>query len=204
MPSRTTRLATLVRKLSPFENFDADQMEFAAPEFFPIVPTSRLWLPRLGVGNDERFANIFRDTWRQIDIRARRLMVAHWRNGQPRYAIQGLWSPTIRLCRSWQFNEWSWRGPRDLGACGSGGHSLYFYAPVVDAMPTKHVGELIAHELAHVIQYATGDLPRPGGTDRTIPRSCDPIENIADEYMEWWGFDPSAIDEWCAENWKWE
>lgn len=201
----TAKLATLVRRLSPFEEFDDDQMEFAVPEFLPIVPTSRLWLPKLGVGDDEGFASIFRDTWRQIDIRARRLMVAHWRKGQPRYAIQGLWSPTIHLTRSWEFSRWDWRKPKDLGACGSGGHSLYFYAPVVDAMPTKHVQELVAHELAHVVQYATGDLPRSGSMmDRTIPRIFDAIENIADEYMEWWGFDADAMDDWCAKNWKWE
>ena len=71
-------------------------------------------------------------------------------------------------------------------------------------MPRKHVKEIIAHELAHVVQYATDDLPRPGSMDKTIPRNFDPIENIADEYMEWWGFDPDAIDDWVNDKWKWE
>ena len=110
----TAKLATLVRNLSPFEEFDADQMEFAVPEFLTIVPSSRLWLPKLGIGDDQRFADAFRDAWRQIDIKARRLMVAHWRKGQPRYAIQGLWSPTIQLTRSWEFSRWDWRQPKHL------------------------------------------------------------------------------------------
>lgn len=147
----TTRLATIVHKLSPFEEFDDDQMELAVPEFLPIVPTSRIWLPKLGIGDDERCASIFQDTWRQIDIRARRLMVAHWRASKPLYAIQGLWSPTIQLVGSWEFSERSWRQPKELAACGCNGHSLYFYAPVVDAMPEQHVKELVAHELAHVV-----------------------------------------------------
>jgi len=199
--SQAARLETLVRKLSPFKEFDEDQMEFAVPEFVPIVPTSRLWLPKLGIGDDERFANIFRATWHKIDRKARRLMVAHWRKGLPRYEIQGLWSPTIQLTDEWKFYDWSWRHSRDLAACGCGGHSLYFYAPVVDAMPTIHVEELIAHELAHVIQYATGEEPR---TDTTKPRMLDATENGADGYMEYWGFDSEAMDDWLRDNWKWE
>jgi hypothetical protein len=46
--------------------------------------------------------------------------------------------------------------------------------------------------------------PRAQGLYLTQLCALALIENIADEYMEWWGFDPDAIDDWCAENWKWE
>ena len=64
-------------------------------------------------------------------------------------------------------------------------------------MPEHHVQELIAHELAHVIQFAFGEPP---SSDGTLPRGCDDAELVADEIMEDWGFDPYAMDDWTAAN----
>lgn len=36
-----------------------------------------------------------------------------------------------------------------------------------------------------------------------MPRLIDTVENIADEYMEGWGFDSGAMDDWLRDNWKW-
>lgn len=204
-------LKTLARKLSPYfhfpdEEIETEQFRFldlydAADnyEFLPILPSSRLWLPRLGIGDDERFAGIFRDTWKSIPLRARRLIVKLWRQC-PLRRLQGLWSPMVALSDYWEFSEWSGREPKDFGGCGCGGHSLYFFAPIVDAMPVQHVGELIAHELAHAVQFASGDFPQ---TDRSKHRWFDDTEIIADEIMHQWGFDPDAIDDWIKANWKW-
>lgn len=79
----TTRLKTLIRRLTTTSEFDDDQWEKASAEYLPIVPSARLWLPRLGVGDDGRFARIFRDTWRKIPLKAKRLMVKHWRKSEP-------------------------------------------------------------------------------------------------------------------------
>lgn len=192
-------IKTLSRRLAtcPFDQSDLDD----APEFLPVVPTSRLWLPRLGFGDDERFAAIFRDTWCRIPLKARRIMVKHWRKSEPAWAIQGLWSPTIQLTDDWEFSDRSVRQPKEVAACGRNGHSLYFYAPLVDAMPVVHVQELIAHELAHVVQYGIGEPP---STDRSVPRWSDDSELEADEMMELWGFDCWAMDEWIAAHWTWD
>ncbi|MBI2806097.1 MAG: hypothetical protein HYX68_14040 [Planctomycetes bacterium] len=191
-------LKTLARKLSP-PLLVEDAERFKAPDFLPVVPTSRLWLPRWEIGDDKRFALIFRDTWKRVPIRARRLMVRHWRTC-PIWLMQGLWSPTISLTDDWEFSDVCGRKPKDLGGCGRGGHSLYFFAPIVDAMPVQHVGELIAHELAHAVQYASGDLPQ---TNRELPRCWDDTETFADEIMHEWGFDPWAMDDWIERHWKW-
>lgn len=197
MPSSTR---ALIRRLSPIPDLIPDEWAANAPEFLPIVPSARLWLPRLGIGDDERFAILVQDTWRRIPLGARRLMVRHWRRSEPIWAIQGLWSPTIQLTEYWELSDQSVRQPKDLAGCGRNGHSLYFYAPLVDAMPAQHVQELIAHELAHVVQYAIGEPPH---SDRTLPRWCDQTEIIADEIMELWDFDPWAMDKWVERHWTW-
>lgn len=189
-------LKTIARRLSlviPDEVLDS------APEFFPIAPNSRLWLPKLGIGDDERFADIVRKTWKMIPTWARRMMVKYWR-ACPGGFIPAFWSPTIALDLDWHFSEHGFRHPKDLAACGCFGHRLFFYAPVVDAMPSQHVEELIAHELAHVVNHASGDVIQ---TDRTQPRWNDVAEEIADEIMQTWGFDPWAMDRWLKAHWKW-
>ena len=134
----------------------------AAPELLPIVPRSRLWLPKLGIGDDERFASIFRNTWHKIPLGARRLKVKHWRENSAHFPIQGLWSPTIQLTDYWELSDRTVRQPKDLGVCGRNGHSLYFYAPAVDAVPAQHVEELIAHELR-----MCGSMPKAKLSRRT-------------------------------------
>jgi hypothetical protein len=54
--------------------------------------------------------------------------------------------------------------------------------------------------LAHAVLYAEGESR---STDRTLHRWFDPVENMADEIMEIWGFDPNAMDTWMQENWTW-
>lgn len=208
---RVTQVQTyhqLRRKLAPdfYANVGmdmdaADAMEDISmfPLYLPIVSTSRLWLPKLGIGDDERFAVIFRNTWKKIPLWARRMMVKHWRTC-PQFLRPGFWSPAISMAKDWAISDRVVRQPRDCAACGRCGHCLFFYAPVVDAMPVQHVEELIAHELAHVVQDASGDCSQ---TDRSEPRWNDPCEEIADEIMNDWGFDPWAMDEWFKAHWKW-
>jgi hypothetical protein len=106
----------------------------------------------------------------------------------------------VQLTDHWAFSDRAIRQPKDMAACGRKGHSLYFYAPIVDVMPTRHVEELVAHELAHAVLCAKGErLP----TERTQHRCFDPSESMADEIMELWGFDPDAVDVWVQQNWNW-
>lgn len=197
------KLAPLVRALSRRQMDIAP--EWAEEEYLPIVPSSRLWLAARGDGNRPRFAGLFAATWRQIPLWGRRACVKHWRE-DPFPFQQGLWSPLIELAADWELSDRCWRQPKDMGVCGRNAHSLYFYQPLVDALPPQHVSELIAHELAHVVQYAKGWIERnsvDAPNDRSTPRLFDDNEIAADEIMEEWGFNPDGLEEWVDQNWKW-
>ena len=106
-PKAKSNFKRLVRELSAWnkEVFSVDNMILGTREYLPIVPSSRLWLPLPGDGDDARFAAIFRDTWRRIPLNARRAMVGHWRKSQPLSAIQLVWSPLICLCNEWELSD---------------------------------------------------------------------------------------------------
>ncbi len=156
--------------------------------YLTIQRSSDLYLPILGYGDDVRFAEIFRDTWRRIPLWGRRGLVGYWRK-DGRNSLVAYMSPRIELLR-----EWIERDDGNIfGAVARAGHQLQFWAPVVDAFPEVHVGELIAHELAHVFLVARG---WEGTTNRKVHRWDDPTEVEADKVMEDWGFDPDAMDDW--------
>jgi hypothetical protein len=60
----------------------------------------------------------------------------------------------------------------------------------VDTYPDNLVRDLIAHELAHVWQYATDSLVTEGHG------AVAENEEGADDVMSCWGFEPHAMDEW--------
>ena len=68
---------------------------------------------------------------------------------------------------------------------------MQFWTKIVAAFPDELVRDLIAHELAHVYQYAIGlDF----GDDNY---GC---EEDADWTLERWGFSATAIDDWLREH----
>jgi hypothetical protein len=50
------------------------------PSRLPILPRSGLYLEAYGHGDDERFARLFAETWKQIPLWASRAMLRHWRS----------------------------------------------------------------------------------------------------------------------------
>ncbi len=73
-------------------------------------------------------------------------------------------------------------------------------------MPDDVLQDLIAHELAHVLQDAEGisiiggdedDRPVSANADRTKIYYEEDIELDADLLIEYWGFDPESIDRWA-------
>jgi hypothetical protein len=78
----------------------------------------------------------------------------------------------------------------DKAVCRWRGHKLLFWFPIVLAYPDELVRDLIAHELAHVVQNALGfyfiDNPE--------------AEEAADEWVKAWGFSTTAMDEWDREH----
>jgi hypothetical protein len=58
-------------------------------------------------------------------------------------------------------------------------------------MPDVALASLVAHELAHVHQFATG-------CDWSRPRKV--VEAEADDLLKTWGFRPEARDEWSDQR----
>lgn len=112
-------------------------------------------------------------------------MFKHWRRQLPGVSV--LFAPQIRV------REWDYRLQQCLGSCGELGHELQFWKPAIAHLPHENVRELIAHELAHVLQFSRtrGNLI----SDHLVPREQDPVEIEADEIMESWGFASKALDQ---------
>jgi hypothetical protein len=74
------------------------------------------------------------------------------------------------------------------------GHEIQFWAKIVAAYPDEQVQDLIAHELAHVFQWASGWDLDDDDDDATL------VEEHADWLVEAWGFSSTAIDDWDRAN----
>jgi len=85
-----------------------------------------------------------------------------------------------------------------LGCCKGKGHRLWFDSNKVDQMPECAVQDLIAHELAHVDQHASGRFNEVEWSMYQIGGggSYDEIEEDADAIASAWGFAQDALYEW--------
>ena len=136
-------------------------------------------------GDGVRFARLWGETWRRLPLGVRRALLRHWRSPEAiRYGV--LQPPLIELLEDWGVRE-----DGDLGAVSRGGHQIRFAADVVDAMPDDIVRDLIAHELAHVYQWAIGEDMTPDPEFGFLD-----IEECADEMVRDWGFGVESIDDW--------
>jgi hypothetical protein len=69
---------------------------------------------------------------------------------------------------------------------------MRFSRHVVGAFPDNLLQDLIAHELAHVLQWAVGrDMDGEDDLD---------VELEANELIESWGFDAYEMDDWLEAN----
>jgi hypothetical protein len=156
-------------------------------------------------GDGPRFVRLFRQAWNRIRLGSRRRMLRHWRGGDGlMFGI--IPSPQIRLTNQTYLTDRLSFGRRDCGVTGALGHRITFRAKDADAMPDDVLQDLIAHELAHVLQAAEGihcvRQYRDGRADYADARGEYwggnlEIEEDADSTMLWWGFDPESIDRWA-------
>lgn len=166
----------------------------------PIFPL----LPRHGVqlfapcGDGQLFANRFKMTWKRIPLWARRRILTHWKSDH-RCNFVGV--PTVEL-----MNYWSGKDQNTLACCAREGFMLRFWSDRFDIMPEPVACDVIAHELAHVLQGAHGwrctssddstyIVTTPHG-DELCPGE---VEEDADFTIHAWGFNPESIDQWCLD-----
>lgn len=154
-------------------------------------------LPRHGIrlhspcGDGRRFARRFVETWARIPLWARRAMLAHWRKPPEDFRSSAI--PSIQLLDSWPGQVG--KGLRATNGCSAArGHVLLFSRPIVEAYPDDIVRDLVAHELAHVVQEAVGQQ------FGELEHEAIEWEEDADDRMAFWGFDPESMDRWAIEK----
>lgn len=149
----------------------------------PIHPRAGIFLKTELPGTGQRFASIFRSTWNALPLWARRRILRHWR--EPSEQGVDVLNLTIELISDVPDED----GP-GIATCCNLGHYLEFYEPLVDRMPDECVTALIAHELAHVLQYA----------DDAMTRDKESAEEIAAEIIRCdFGIDEWVLDVWMAQ-----
>jgi|SRR5665213_1145590 len=124
-------------------------------------------------GDGDRFARLFTETWFQLPPAARTSILTHWTQED---------NPEIWIEFS---NAWRKCATRYAEICCRG-CELNFNAQEFDGMPEAVAKAVIAHELAHAFQYATGK-------DQAVD-----IESDADDLIIQWGFDWLAKIQWKA------
>lgn len=153
-----------------------------------LLPRHKVYL-LVAAGDGFRFAKNFRETWRRIPLWGRRRILRHWRAEHPGEPVI---KPCIRLCEGWE------RRPLSKGLAGlkatvlQEGCELCFWSQIVEAYPDPLVQDLIAHELAHVVQLTMGFS--------WVGEDPFEVEEHADGLIEQWGFDVHAMDEWDEKN----
>ena len=116
------------------------------------------------VENGRRFEILFREAWLMLPAAVRRHIVRYWR---------GHAAPARLELMKW----WSGWGIGYTGNTSLLGLQVRFCAPYVDCMSDDDVRFVIAHELAHVVQFARNDR-------RGIPE----LERDADAHaLKWLG-----------------
>jgi hypothetical protein len=164
------------------------------PRYIPILPRHGTYLFCLA-GDGERFAKLFRQTWRKLPLSDRRKILKYWRETYYRFfGDQVTPSPWPLVEMVPQKSNFSRGNSADAMAQYSHFHcSFAFEADAMDALPDHAVEATIAHELAHAvlcIEDATYHLD-PANTEYDA-WGFSQSEYFADKMAEDWGFDMEA------------
>lgn len=154
-----------------------------------------LLLPRHGIEfyssdvSGVRFAALFRATWKRIPLWARRRILSHWRKPKP----------TVFYSLDWVGRDGA------FAQVARDGYALMFCAADFEDMPDAVAQDVIAHELAHVVQHANGMWWCRASDGRQVARYRDDpeeleveqVEDEANELIFFWDFDESSVDDWA-------
>lgn len=174
----------------------------------PIIAEIPL-LPRHGVnlevmaGNGQKFADAFKATWKRLPLSWRRAVVPYWKQQHPRWSLWG--SPWIQLGKGRSFLP-----QKAMAMVNLEGYRMRFRSTIFDVMPFDVAQDVIAHELAHVMQSIEGivcvKIDRECGdtyidnkTGRYWGGNLE-LEQDADVLTDRAGFDSESVDRWYRET----
>lgn len=154
-------------------------------------------------GDGRRFADLLQRTWGRVPPGPRRLIRSNWMFAPP--GIGG--GADVLLLHGWPS-----RHERGYALVDLKGHRLQFHAGSVAEMSDGVVQDLIAHELAHVVQAGFEAVGCHAALRGGPPWDAHDLADVElfygpdwiDDYCEWhadyqiqqWGFDPRSIDDW--------
>jgi hypothetical protein len=122
----------------------------------PIREESELFLVRHGHGNDERFATVFRAMWERIPKETRAILERFWWSDGHRRCTT-FWGPEIELLNDWEGRE-KYSAATVLIDKERIKFRMKFFSAFFAAIPDDIAQIWIAHEMAHVYQFATDSL----------------------------------------------
>ncbi len=149
-----------------------------------LLPRHGMTMPAFGYSDDERFARVFRATWKRLPLHVRRALLRHWRT--PCSITTLLRQPVIEVLPFLSRVD----DPCAVGVCRQEGYEFQFRSDAVNAMPDDALAVLIAHELCHGYFFSVQHPDRTGDEFE---------EDMVRETLGAWDFDEETIDEWyCA------
>jgi hypothetical protein len=181
LPKVWSHFAGEVKCWGPFQRTDRS---WSPPATVQPIPREPIYILIRKFCDEERLAELVRSSWTRIPARARRRLRAHWKTQEGSHSLSS--GPLrIEALPSWpEFRQC-------LGMCMTAGHAIRLHSLTVQAAPDEVVSTLIAHEIAHVYQFATGaNWNRPNRV----------IKEEVSRLLDGWGFRESAISKWCQKQ----
>ena len=122
---------------------------------------------------NERFAAIFRKTWRRLPRRARMRLRRYWRDESWPYH-DSAYSPRVVLLPHWpdrpRYRAGLYAG-RPAGGRETAGHHFIFWSGSINIMPKWHVATLINAMLAHALYFCQRLVDRRTHGFPPLPRN---------------------------------
>jgi hypothetical protein len=180
-------------------------MRLLSSSRLPILPFHGINV-FVDTGDGARFVDLFKHTWARVPESARTDITEYWRRQDLASRLGVVMPPLIAMfsdCPELELRPHRGRSGRKAFACvTSAGFALYFRPSIVQAMGKDVVCTLIAHELAHVFDFAaqvSEALTRdPAADPLACLRRYDSLHDEIDTagLLSDWGFDDSLIRQW--------
>jgi hypothetical protein len=129
----------------------------------------------------KRFAANFLFVWNRLPAADRAAILALWRHHK---------GARIEVCGKIAYHTNASLVGRceALADCAGCGRNLRFEPAFIEAAPPEYLREIIAHELAHVLQWATGDASRILAEHGYGEDGQENLHEHLDGIVDAWGF----------------